>query len=56
MSSEIKDSNNKFLEKYKINKRLSIDYNNELHSQETVMNLIYLPYWRGLSIEDRQVM
>lgn len=53
MSCERKNSNDEFLETNKINTRLSIDYNKEVYSQETVMNLIYLPYWKGLNIEDR---
>ena len=53
MSCQREDKNNKFLEANKINTRLSIDYNGEAYLQETVMDLIYLPYWKKLSIEDR---
>lgn len=53
MSLKRKEINNKFLEENKINKKLSIICNNETYTQETVMTLVYLPYWKRLSKEDR---
>ncbi len=47
------EKNNKFLERNKINKRLSIVCNSTIYTKETVMDAIYLPHWMQLSEEGR---
>lgn len=36
-----------------MNKMLYVICNNEIYTQETVVNLVYPPYWKKLSKENR---
>lgn len=53
MSGERDNSNNKFLEINKIDIESYISCNNNIYSQYSVLDLVYLPYWNLLSKEDR---